>query len=274
VYDGLLLGMITVWAANPAALKWVLQYIDPLVLNSLRFALATLVPVGVLAFSKEGFRWQRGDGWKVFALGIVGHGLYQLFFILAVNATLAGNVALILSTSPAFIAIFGALLGYERVRAYTWAGVALSLSGVALVILGSGEAVEFGPRLMGDLLTVLTTMMWGLYSVLSQRLLTRYSSVKLNALTMPWGAALLLVAAAPSIARTAPEFGNIPLIAWVIVAVSGLLAVSFSYIVWYKGIQKLGATRASAYANLVPVMAAFIAFFALGEPLTVSSGLA
>jgi drug/metabolite transporter (DMT)-like permease len=268
VYDALLFSMICVWAANPAALKWVLQYMDPLVLNSLRFALATSVPVALLALSKEGFRWQKGDGWKVFALGIVGHGLYQLCFIVAVSNTLAGNVALIISTSPAFIAIFGALLGYERVRAYTWIGVALSLSGVGLVILGSGETVEFGPRLIGDLLAVATTMMWGMYSVLSQPLLTRYSSVKLNALTMPWGAGFLLLAGAPAIASTAPGWGSVPAVAWAIVALSGLLAVSFSYIVWYKGIQKLGATRASAYANLVPVMAAFIAYFALGEPLT------
>lgn len=268
VYDALLLSMICVWAANPAALKWVLQYMDPLVLNSLRFALATAVPVGLLALSKESFRWRKGDGWKVFGLGIVGHGLYQLCFIVAVSNTLAGNVALIISTSPAFIAIFGALLGYERVRSYTWIGVALSLSGVALVILGSGEKIEFGSRLIGDLLAVATTMMWGLYSVLSQPLLTRYSSVKLNALTMPWGAGFLLLVGAPAIAKTAPGWGSVPPVAWAIVVASGLLAVSFSYIVWYKGIQKLGATRASAYANLVPVMAAFIAYFALGEPLT------
>ena len=54
---------------------------------------------------------------------------------------LAGNVALILSINPAFVAIFGALLGYERVRGHTWVGVAVSLAGVALVILGTGEGL-------------------------------------------------------------------------------------------------------------------------------------
>lgn len=267
IYDAMLLGMITVWAANPSALKWAIQYIDPLVLNAFRFGLAALVPVGILLAGKEGFRWQKGDGPKVFGLGIIGHGVYQVLFILAVNKTLAGNVALILSVSPAFIAIFGALLGYERVRNYAWVGVALTLSGVGMVVLGTGEKVEFGPRLLGDLLAVTSTIMWAFYSVLSQSLLTRYSSVKLNALTMPWGAAVLLVVASPAIAGTAHTFGSVPPLAWAILVASGLLAVSLSYIIWSKGIQKLGATRTSVYSNLTPVLAAIISYFALGEPL-------
>src|SRR4028118_1618248 len=36
VYDGLLLGMVVVWAANPAFIKWALQDLDPLVFNALR----------------------------------------------------------------------------------------------------------------------------------------------------------------------------------------------------------------------------------------------
>jgi drug/metabolite transporter (DMT)-like permease len=55
--------------------------------------------------------------------------------------------------------------------------------------------------------------------------------------------------------------------AWLILILSGLFAVSASYIVWYKGVQKLGATRTSVYSNLVPVLAALISFFILKEPL-------
>lgn len=138
---------------------------------------------------------------------------------------------------------------------------------MALVVLGSGEKLEFGPRLFGDLLAVATVILWALYTVLSQGLLKRYSSVKLNALTMPWGAALLLLAATPAISRTAPSFPTVPSMVWIILAASGIFAISISYIIWYKGIQKLGATRTSVYANLVPVLAAIISYFVLGERL-------
>ncbi|HUP27318.1 MAG TPA: DMT family transporter [Chloroflexia bacterium] len=266
-YDAMLLAMVAVWAVNPTSIKWALDYIDPLTFNALRFLLATFVPVGLFLTSKESLRWPKGEGWKLVMLGLIGHGIYQALFILAINNTLAGNVSLILSISPAFVIIFGAILGIERVRSYAWAGIGITLAGVLLVELGSGKALEFGPRLLGDFEMLVVTIIWALYTVLSQSYLKRYSSVKLNALTMPVGALFLLLVAAPNMVNTLPTWPAVPPMAWLILALSGLLAVSASYIVWYKGVQQLGPTRTSVYANLVPVLGALVSFFVLREPL-------
>ncbi len=90
IFDSMLLGMVIVWAANPAAIKWALDYIDPLTFNALRFALATLLPVGLILASKESIRWQKGDVLKIAMPGLAGHGIYQAIFILAISNTLAG----------------------------------------------------------------------------------------------------------------------------------------------------------------------------------------
>jgi drug/metabolite transporter (DMT)-like permease len=266
-YDAALLLMVLTWAANPLALKRALEFMDPLALNALRFLLATSVPVALALAGGERLRWHRGDGPRILFLGVVGHGLYQAVFIVGLSHTLAGNAALILSVSPAFVAIFSALFGYERIRPYQWAGIALTLAGVALVVLGTGDALSLGSRLLGDVMILGITVMWALYTVLSGPLLKRYSAVKLNALTMPVGTAVLLTIAGPSLVASVPTFPNVPPAVWVVVALSGLLAVSLSYIVWYKGLQKLGATRTAVYTNLVPVLAGLIAFFVGGEPL-------
>jgi drug/metabolite transporter (DMT)-like permease len=267
IYDAALLGMVLTWAANPAALKWALQYMDPLAFNALRFLLATTLPLGLALLGRERLGWQRGDGWKILFLGVMGHGVYQAVFIVGLSQTLAGNVALILSVNPAFVAVFSALFGYERIRPYQWAGIGLTLAGVGLVVLGTGNPLELGSRLLGDLLIVGITIMWAFYTVMSGPLLKRYSAVKLNALTMPVGSVVLLLIASPSLAAAAPTFPEVPPLAWLVLALSGLLAVSLSYIVWYRGLQVLGATRTAVYANLVPVLAALIAFFVAREPL-------
>jgi drug/metabolite transporter (DMT)-like permease len=267
VYDGLLLGMIVVWAANPSFIKWALRDMDPLVFNAFRFAVATLPLVVWVLVRGERLSWHKGDGPKLLALGLVGHGVYQALFILGINLTLAGNVALILSINPAFVAVFSFLLGYERARGYVWVGVSLTMLGVALVTFGTGGKLDLGSRLLGDLLILVVTMLWGLYTVVSQSFLKRYSSVKLNALTMPVGSLFLLVVAAPNIAKKAGTLPGVPAGTWAILVASGLLAVSASYVIWYKGVQKLGATRTAIYSNLVPVLAAFISFFVLKEPL-------
>jgi drug/metabolite transporter (DMT)-like permease len=267
IYDLALLGMVITWAANPAALKWALQYMDPLAFNALRFLLATAVPVTVALVGRERFGWQRGDGPRIFFLGLVGHGIYQSVFIIGLSQTLAGNTALLLSVSPAFVAIFSALFGYERIRPYQWIGIALTLAGVALVVLGTGDALQFGSRLLGDVLIICITIIWALYTVMSGPLLKRYSAVKLNALTMPVGSVVLLLMASPALAAAAPTFPDVPPLVWLVLALSGLLAVSISYIIWYRGLQVLGATRTAVYANLVPVLAALISFFVAREPL-------
>lgn len=267
IYDALLIGMVVTWAANPAAIKWALQYMDPLSFNALRFLLATIVPVGLLLAGREAWKWDKGDGLKIFLMGLLGHGFYQAVFIIALNLTLAGNVALILSINPAFIAIFSALFGFERIRNYAWAGLALTLAGVAFVVLGSGKELGIGSQILGDLLVVLVTMIWALYSVFSQPLLKKYSPVKLNALTMPIGSLALLLVASPALATTLPTTPELPFLFWLVLSLSGLLAVSASYIIWGKGLQVLGATRTAVYANLVPVIAAAISYFILGEPL-------
>ncbi|MEA2573532.1 MAG: hypothetical protein QOH93_830 [Chloroflexia bacterium] len=267
IYDSLLLGMVFIWAANPSFIKWALQDLHPLVFNALRFALATAVLVVWVLLRGERLRWHKGDGLKLFALGLVGHGVYQVLFIISINLTLAGNVALILSINPVFVAVFSFLLGYERARNYVWVGVSLTMLGAALVTFGSGERFEFGSRLLGDLLILVATVMWGLYTVVSQSFLKRYSSFQLNALTMPVGSVFLLVVAALPIAETAHTFPGVPLGSWGVLVGSGVLAVSASYVIWYQGVQKLGATRTAIYSNLVPVLAAFFSFFMLHEPL-------
>jgi len=49
---------------------------------------------------------------------------------------------------------------------------------------------------------------------------------------------------------------------------SALLALNLAYVIWYTGVQRLGAARTSIYSNGVPVVAMLVAWVWLGEPLT------
>ena len=42
---------------------------------------------------------------------------------------------------------------------------------------------------------------------------------------------------------------------------------------YYEGLVRIGPTKASLFINFVPVSAILLAFFILGEPLTVSLGV-
>ena len=49
---------------------------------------------------------------------------------------------------------------------------------------------------------------------------------------------------------------------------SSLVCLVFAYVVWYTGVQQLGATRTSAYSNLTPMAAIAVGRLWMGEPLT------
>jgi drug/metabolite transporter (DMT)-like permease len=49
------------------------------------------------------------------------------------------------------------------------------------------------------------------------------------------------------------------------VAYAGLFALVIAYLLFYRGVQVLGATRTALYSNLQPVIALTVAWLLLGE---------
>src|SRR5215216_6492737 len=78
--DGLLLGLVVVWGVNFSVLKVGLDTVPAEVFNGARMGLAAGVFVALLAVQRA-LRWQRGDGWRILGLGLLGHAGYQILFI-------------------------------------------------------------------------------------------------------------------------------------------------------------------------------------------------
>ena len=66
----------------------------------------------------------------------------------------------------------------------------------------------------------------------------------------------------------AEDWSDVSTFSWVSLVLSALLALNVAYLIWYTGVQRLGAARTSIYSNLVPIVAMTFAWFWLGEPLT------
>jgi drug/metabolite transporter (DMT)-like permease len=80
------------------------------------------------------------------------------------------------------------------------------------------------------------------------------------------GTLVYLSFAALPLLRT--DWGRISTLSWVLMTASALLALAFSYIVWYTAVQKIGSARTAIYSNLTPIVAMIVAAFWLGEAIT------
>ncbi len=256
--------LVLIWGSNFSVVKAALTEFSPLAFNSIRFVLASLVLAAFLWISGVRPRFQKGDTLRLVGLGLLGNVVYQALFIHGINWTRAGNAALMLSAVPLIVALLSVGLKHETISRAGWAGVALSIGGIALILWGSTRGISFGSdTLRGDLTMLAAALGWSVYTVLSAPYVQKYGTLPVTAFTMWVGTVGLVAVSTPAL--LAQEWGSISLGAWGGLVFSGAFAIAVAYMLWYYGVQHLGSSRTAIYSNTVPVVALIVAWMTLGE---------
>ncbi|MCY4745902.1 DMT family transporter [Pelomonas sp. UHG3] len=146
---------IFIWATGYIAAKLAAPHADPLTFLSWRYAGVALLMLGLALAARAAWPTPR----QMLHLAVAGLGIQALYLAgvwVSIRQGLpAGTAALIVNLQPVLVAAAAPLIG-ERVWPRQWAGVALGLGGVVLVIwhklnLGAG----FGPPLLLCLMALL-----------------------------------------------------------------------------------------------------------------------
>ncbi len=254
-----------IWGVNYSVVKVGLEYLSPLTFNAMRMTIATAVLAMVAAFMNE-TRWpSRRERWQLLLLGVLGNGVYQLFFIFGISRTRAGIAALIVAATPAWTAIISQIMRHERINGAAWTGISLQLLGVASVV-GSTRGFQGSGAMLGAMLMAAGSVCWAAFTVLMQPLTLRFHPMQLSVVTMASGAFVICMAAVPDLLRT--DFSVVPAAAWGAVAYASVGALVIGYLLYYHGVRVLGAMRTSMYGNLQPVVAIGVAWIILREQPT------
>jgi drug/metabolite transporter (DMT)-like permease len=251
------------WGTNYAATKFAAQSIPPVSIVAVRFLVAGLLMYLVLRALEPSSRLARKDLLPMAGLGCLGVALGQTTFTFGVSMTSAANTGFIFATAPVWGLLFGFLLGLERP---TWRGI----SGLGLSILGVGVIFYEGlgvesASLIGDLLVLLAAMGFGAYTVLSMRLLGRYSPLAVATYPILFGGPIVLLLSVPFFAGAG--WGGLGTGAWAAVAFSAVFATAFAFSAWQRGVSRIGANRVLVYQYLISLtgVASGVVFF--GEVL-------
>ena len=183
--------------------------ISPLTLNAARWVVTLLILAGIASLVPRRDRARavsrrcrrgRADGasgvrrpasWRVYAVfGLLSVASYNALQYVALRTSSAINVTLIASGGPLFVLLIGRLLFGAHARRWAWIGASLSLVGV-LVVLTGGEFDRLAAfRLAsGDLLMVVATIVWALYSWLLRRWRPAVPVLTLLLMQTAWGVA-------------------------------------------------------------------------------------
>ena len=187
-------------------------------------------------------------------------------FVTGLNFTTSGNAAVLLSTSPLWTALLDARINKQPVAAGMILGMVVSLSGVILIILGSGKQLEVGgTALVGDLVCLSAAVISALTNTLQKPFLIRYSVPQITMIFTVVGSAGLMVIAVPSL--LVMSWSEVHWSFYTAVLLSGAFSIAIAGLFWHRGIKELGPGRAANFNNLIPVLAFVISYFALGEEL-------
>jgi drug/metabolite transporter (DMT)-like permease len=223
--------------------------IDPSSFGTIRLAAGALTLW--LIVRTRGATGARHDRWAAAMLFA-----YVAFFSWAYLGLSAGTGALVLFGAVQ-LTMFGAgLRSGERFGPAAWAGLALAVGGLVVLVAPGLEA----PPPLAATSMALAGVAWGVYSLRGRGVADPLLATAWNfALATP--VALLLSAATWSSAHVASEG------VWLAIA-SGALTSGLGYVVWYAALRGLTALRASTVQLAVPPIAALGGVAWLGESVS------
>jgi drug/metabolite transporter (DMT)-like permease len=262
INDLYLLIVVLIWGGNFSVVKIAFADLSPMAFTALRFLIASVLIMALVRFVEGDVSIPGKSLGQMIWLGLVGNTIYQILFAYGLSLTTASNSALLISTTPVFVALFGYMLGIERLTASVIGGILLAFIGVVLVIAVTGLSLSVD-NLKGDLMVLGATLCWSVYTLGVRSATRNISSLKVTAITMVTGTPGLVLVAIPSLIKT--DWNGVSLNSWLSLLYAIFLALIVCYVLWNRSIKKVGGSRTAIYACATPVVAIVVAWFLLSE---------
>ena len=197
-------------------------------------------------------------------LGIVGIGLFYLFYFFTVRESAVGTAAVLLYSSPAFVVALAWLFLGEDLGQTRLLALGLTVGGVFLVAGAYDPAnLEVTPTVLAT--GLLSGLTYGLYSIFGRPVAGRLAPATILSYALFFAAILLSLAAIP----TLHTLHGLPTTSYVVLFMLAVVHTTLAFGLYTFGLGRLGAGRAAIVATVEPVVAGALGVGLLGEELTV-----
>ncbi|MGW0736665.1 DMT family transporter [Streptomyces sp. NPDC002851] len=210
------------------------------------------------------------DWWLVLLYGAVSLALNQVAFTMALARLPVGIALLVEYLSPVLVALWVRLVQRKQISGLVWAGIALTLSGLALIgrIWSGGDLDRLGMAL-----AFLAALTLASRFLLAERGLRSYEPLVMSAWGTTVGAAALTLVGLfqpfplEALSRDSALNGwTIPV--WALVIWVGVIGMAGGLALGVAAQRRLPPTSASLMLTLEVVAGAVLAYVVLGEVLT------
>ena len=253
-----------IWGASFLFMRVAANDFGAMPLVEVRLALGSLVLLPFLWRARSQFA--SGKLWaKLTLIGAINSAVPFMLFAWAAQRAPAGVGAIANAMTVLFTALVGFLFFGEKIGAKR--AIALFTGFVGVVVLASGKTAgaSIGWAVLAG---CAAAFLYGIGINLVRRHLTGLPPAAVAAATLGTSALLTL----PFAAATWPQHA-IPMKSWLSAGMLGVLCTGIAFVMYYRLIARVGASRASTVTYLVPVFGVAWAWLLLGESLTITMAI-
>jgi len=265
----MLLSLSLIWGGSFFLNAVILTELPTLTLVAARVSLAAIALWGFAAITGR-LRGLTPAVWAAFAvMGFLNNAIPFTFIVHAQTSISSGLASILNATTPLFtILVAGVFLSDERFSVMRLAGVAIGLFGV-VVMIGTDALDGIGSSVWAQMFSLGAAVSYGFASVFGRRfrrlgidpIRVAMGQVTMSSL-MLWPVAIVLDRpfdlAMPSVT------------VWGALGVLSVICTACAYILYFKVLERAGATNISMVTFLVPVSAILLGILFLGETLHIS----
>lgn len=248
------------WAIEAVLGKILLSSLSFIQISASEAFFAAIVALTYVLASGKSLRCGSSSLRDILLIGLLGSVLAPMAYFLGLSWTLAVNVTLLAHLQPLFVSILGFIFLNERVWRNDIIG-GLMIGFAAVLITGRSienlAALKFGN--LGDLVVLLATLGWAMAAIPGKRLARDVESVLIVGYRFLVASAVFL----PTLIVL-----NQLVIESIYQVVLGVIA-GLGYIFYYEGLKRLKASQVALTELSSPFFTAILAWFILGEYLTV-----
>jgi drug/metabolite transporter (DMT)-like permease len=254
------------WSGNHILGRAIAGHVPPFAISTVRWLLPALI-LWPFARAHLAHDWPeiRRHRTLILFLGLVGGAVFGALQYIGLQYTTAINVSVLNSLAPVLIGMAGVALFGDRLTGRQMLGIAVSLTGV-LVIISKASLAALGTLGFnwGDLIILFNMGLWAVYS----------ACLRLRP-PMHWLSFTFAIAVISGVA-TLPfwiwEHASGLTLQPTLLTAGALAYVSVfpslvAYACWNRGVELIGANRAGVFLHLIPLYSAVLAGMLLGESL-------
>ncbi len=255
---------VTMWGLIPVAMRFLILGLSPQSAMVLRLYPAGLLAVIVLMFiGVRKISWR--DWGRIAIAALAGNVGYQILAAFGMQSLPASWTGLLFGLEPVFVALFAVVLAGERLTPWLVAGIALSLLGTVALMAGASFVPTRDVSLLGLALVTLSTLGWGIYTVVIRPVSAKYGSFEVACLALG-------ISALPMVFFVPHDFDQMlaamSATQWLAVGFVVVFGTFLATSAWNYALGHMESSVAGIFLYVQPIVAALGGVALLNETLT------